>query len=317
MILPVRHWLEYAGLAVGVRVAAVLPFASLRPLGRWVGALAWLADSRGRRVSLANIEAAFPGRFDASHRIVIGRTSYQTFARTMLELAWAPNIEPGMLPRVVEFTGVEDSPCNTDPNQPAIYATMHYGNFEWVALTGRYAIAAMPIVAQEFKNPRIGPLFDRLRGSTGHPILPRSRVMLKLLRHLREGGKFGFLADLSLDPRLGGVCIRQFGGLKASVTPMHAALVLKTGAAIVPLECHPLPDGRHRLAFHPQMDFSKGTPPEEIAQRTWDALEPAIRERPEYWLWAYKHWRFKPSSGDASRYPYYSNTAKRFDKIAS
>ena len=41
----------------------------------------------------------------------------------------------------------------------------------------------------------------------------------------------------------------------------------------------------------------------------------AIHAHPECWLWPYKHWRFKPSQEDSSRYPFYANTAKRFDKL--
>ncbi len=315
MIVGVRHWLEYVGLALGFRATAALPLGMLRPLAHVLGAVAWSVDGRGRSVSLANLEAAFPGRYSLTEKRRVGRSSYQTFARTMLELAWAPNLNEEILGRLVEAVGLEGSPCHSDPQRAAIYSTFHYSNFEWLSLAGRFTISRMPIVAQEFKNPRLGPLFDDLRSRTGHPLFPRSRVMLKLLRHLREGGKFGFLVDLSLDPRQGSVCIEQFGGLKTSVTQMHAALALKTGAAIVPLICRPLPDGRYRIVYHPQMDVPAGTPPREIAQMTWDAVEPVLRENPEHWLWAYKHWRFKPSNGDTSRYPFYSNTTDRFDRI--
>ena len=36
--------------------------------------------------------------------------------------------------------------------------------------------------------------------------------------------------------------------------------------------------------------------------------------RPELWLWAYKHWRYRPA--DAKRpYPFYSNVSKKFEKL--
>ncbi len=45
----------------------------------------------------------------------------------------------------------------------------------------------------------------------------------------------------------------------------------------------------------------------------WDVLEPYVRNHPEYWLWSYKHWRFKPKD-NGERYPFYANEATRFDK---
>lgn len=313
--ISLRHRLEFLGLRQGCKFVAGLPFGFIRPLANLAGAMGWTFDSRGKNVALANLESAFGATYSHERRIQIGRSSYQSFARTMLELAWAPNLNRKVIEKWVDFEGINDSPCNTDPSRPAIYATMHYSNFEWVGLAGAYGICQMPLVAQQFKNPLIGPIFDRLRSSTGHPIIPRERAMLRMLKNLRDGGKFGFLADLSLDPKLGSTVITQFGGLKTSITQMHAALALKTGASIVPLECRPLADGRYRIVWHPEIAFTQDTPVQDITQRTWDVLETVIREHPEYWLWPYKHWRFKPSQGDTSRYPFYANPAKRFDQL--
>ncbi len=315
MTSSVRHRLEYLGLRLGCKFIAGLPFGFVRPLANLAGAMGWAFDKRGKTVALANLESAFGMSYSPRQRAQIGRASYQSFARTMLELAWAPNLNREVIEKWVDFEGIADSPCNTDPSRPAIYATMHYSNFEWVGLAGAYGICQMPLVAQQFKNPLIGPIFDKLRSSTGHPIIPRERAMLRMLKNLRDGGKFGFLADLSLDPKLGSTVITQFGGLKTSITQMHAALAVKTGASIVPLECRPIAGGRYRIVWHPEIPFTPETPVQEITQRTWDVLETVIRDHPEHWLWPYKHWRFKPSTGDTSRYPFYANPAKRFDQL--
>jgi len=69
------------------------------------------------------------------------------------------------------------------------------------------------------------------------------------------------------------------------------------------------------MVYHPPMAFPPDTKPVDIVQRCWDILEPSIREQPECWLWSYKHWRFRPSGDTSGRYPFYSNEAKRFDKL--
>jgi lauroyl/myristoyl acyltransferase len=313
--ISLRHRAEFFGLSLGCRFAATMPFGMLRHLAALAGSMGWTFDRRGRSVALANLDAAFGDTLSQTRKHEIGRASYQSFARTMLELAWAPNLTREKIEELVDFEGIGDSACNSDPERPAIYATMHYSNFEWVGLAGAYGICQMPLVAQQFKNPLLGPIFDKLRSSTGHPIIPRERAMLRMMKNLRAGGKFGFLADLSLDPKLGSTVIFQFGGLKTSITQMHAALALKTGASIVPLECRPIPGGRYKIVWHPEIPFDSRTSVQELTQRTWDVLEGVIREHPEYWLWPYKHWRFKPSAGDSRRYPFYSNPAKRFDRL--
>ncbi len=107
--------------------------------------------------------------------------------------------------------------------------------------------------------------------------------------------------------------IETFGGLKLCATQMHAALAMRR-ALIMPVECHPMPDGRVRMHIHPPLEYPK---------RHRRRGDPALLECPRALhscraaslALAYKHWRFKPSEGDTSRYPFYSNTAKRFDKL--
>jgi len=312
-----RERLEFAGLTAGARLVASLPFPLLRPLATLLGSAVYGLDPRGRRVALANIEAAFPGKYSPQEKRRIARASYGTFARTMFELFWAPNITEAFLNRQVVFEGFDVDTCRRDPAKAAIYACFHFGNFEWLGLAGAHTIAPGPVIGQRFKNPLLGPVFDRLRASTGNNVIPQERAMIRMLKFLKGGGKFGMLCDLNLDPREGSVVIECFGGLLTSVTQAHAALAQRTGAAIVPVECRPLPDGRYRIIHHAPIKCPPDADAREIVQHCWDALEPAIHAHPECWLWSYKHWRYKPSDDSGGRYPFYSNRTKRFDSLAS
>jgi lauroyl/myristoyl acyltransferase len=311
---PLRDWLEYIGLTAAAWLVARLPFRSLRPLANVVGFLAYYLDPHGRRTALANIEAAFPARFSPSRRRSIARSSYRTFARTMLELLWAPNIDAAFVRDHIVFEGWEHDSCRLDPTKPAIYCCIHCSNFEWIALLGPFSITHGPVIAQKFQNPRIGPIFDRLRSSTGNTAIPQERAMLRMLKHLKAGGKFGLLIDLNLDPAEGSTAITAFGGLLTSVTRTHVSLAQRTGASIVPIECLPLPDGRYRIIHHPPIPCPPEADPTPLVQQCWDALEPTIHAHPECWLWSYKHWRYKPRT-HAERYPAYANPADRFDRL--
>lgn len=310
-----RQRLEAAGLDGLVRLIGLLPYGALRRLANFLGALVYQFDARGRRVALANLDAAFGETFSPERKKEIARGSYQTFARTMLELFWSPRFTKEFADRMVICEGLENFECHRDAKAAVIYPCLHFSNFEWLGQYCAYAITPGPIITQRFKNPLIGPIFSRLRASSGHEILPQERAMIRMFKHLQNGGKFGVLSDLNLDPDEGSVAIETFGGLKVSITQIHAALALRTGALIVPCECRPLPDGRYRMVYHAPLSFPPGTKPADIVQRCWDVLEPSIREQPECWLWSYKHWRFKPAGDSSDRYPFYANEAKRFDKL--
>lgn len=306
-----RQKLEYFGLSLAARTIERLPFSWLRPFANLLGALVCLCDPRGRKVAEANLTTAF-GEMDPRRRAQIVRQSYQGFARTMLELMWAPNLTRETLDRHATVEGLDPDPAAS--SQPTIYLCLHASNFEWLSLALSYHIGPGIVVTQNFKNPLLGRMFDRFRSSTGHTIIPQERAMLRMLKHLKGGGYFNLVVDLNLDPRESSVIIDQFDGLMACVTQMHAALALRTKARIVPAECIAQPDGSYRLIYHPALVISPEDSPADIAQQCWDMLEPGIRQRPEDWLWSYKHWRFKPDNASGGRYPFYANIAKRFDK---
>lgn len=313
---PLRDWLEYAGLTAAAWLVRQLDFRTLRPLADFIGSVVYRCDPRGRRTALQNIESAFPGKFSPTHKRWIARGSYQTFARTMLELFWAPNMTEEFVRKHVVFEGWERDICRANPEKSAIYCCMHFSNFEWLSLVGAYSITRGPVIAQNFRNKFLGPIFNNLRASTGNTVIPQERAMIKMLKHLKSGGKFGMLIDLNIDPREGAVPIKTFGGLISSVTPAHVALAQRTGAAIVPIECRPLPEGRYRVIHHSPIECPPEADPSPLVQKCWDALEPGIFAHPECWLWPYKHWRYKPRDNN-SRYPAYANCSTRFDKLLS
>jgi lauroyl/myristoyl acyltransferase len=311
---PLRDWLEYAGLTAAAWLVRQLDFSTLRPLADFIGSIVYWCDPRGRRTALQNIESAFPGKFSPTRKRWMARGSYRTFARTMLELFWAPNMTEEFVREHVVFEGWERDTCRANPEKSAIYCCMHFSNFEWLSLVGAYSITRGPVIAQNFRNKFLGPIFNQLRASTGNTVIPQERAMIKMLKHLKSGGKFGMLVDLNIDPREGSVPIKTFGGLVASVTPAHVALAQRTGAAIVPVECRPLPDGRYRVIHHTPIECPPDANPAPLVQQCWDALEPGILVHPECWLWPYKHWRYKPRENNA-RYPAYANFSTRFDML--
>lgn len=310
----VRFRLEFWGLRVFGSLVRFLPLAWLPPIARAAGRVVFALDRHGSAVALANLEAAFGSSLTPARRKVVARMSYQNFARTMLELFWSPNLTAETAARIARFEDRGGSLNRTD-GRPIICVCLHFSNFEWLSQFTCFHASRAMVVTQSFKNPLIGPVFDRLRRSTGHEVIPQERAMLRMLKHLKRGGRFHVVIDLNLDPREPGVVIDQFGGLKSCVTQIHAVLAEKTGAVIVPAECRLRPDGSYHMILHEALEDRPGTAAREIVQHCWNVLEPALREQPECWLWSYKHWRFRPEDAPAGRYPFYANTARRFDKL--
>lgn len=311
MLRRARYRIEYAGLWLVAHAVPLLPFGAVRRLAVVLGVLFFVLDRHGRAVSLANLDVAFGAARTRAEKIRIARGSYRQFARTMLELFWARNLTAGNYTRYMRMEGWEQARRLNREYNGGIFVCLHFGNFEWLSIAGAFEGLPGCIVTQEFKNPLLGPVFDRLRAISGHRIIQRERAMLTTYKHLKNGGNIGVLIDLNVPPRQPSVIIDSFG-LKCSVTQLHAMLQKRTGYPVIPIESVPLADGTYRTIAHDPIHFPADATEAEIAQACWDFFEPHVRGQPEAWLWTYKHWRFRPQEG-ARGYPFYANPNPRFE----
>ena len=231
----------------------------------------------------------------------------------MIDLFWSPRLMATNFRQLIDVDGWDEFARTVGPTGPCIIAACHYGNFEWFSLAGGYAGVPATIISQEFKNPRLDPIFNRLRQQSGHQMVPREGAIVRLYKALRRGGTVAILVDLALHPRQPTVAIDCFG-LKMPVTFAHAWLHRRTGLPIVPIHQEPLPGGRCRIVIHPKLEIPPGATDQEIVQLCWDQFEPVVRENPSPWLWMYKYWRFRPKNATRP-YPFYARNVRRFDKL--
>ena len=277
-----RYHLEWLSLLLATRIVPLLSRKACAHLAHFLGTVASVLDRHGRKVALSNLEVALP-ELSERERQKIARESFQHFARTMLDLLWSPRLTRENISRYVEFENFEEIARSTGPERSFIMACYHYSNFEWLSIAGGYAGIIGTIIAQEFKNELLDPIFKSIRERPGHEFVPRARGIVRLYKALQAKRTTALLVDLTIPPRQGAVAIDCFG-LKTSVTSGAAWLHQRTGTPIIPAHCEPLPGGRYRVVFHPHIESTPEMTHQQIAQACWDCFEPYLRKHPAPWL---------------------------------
>jgi KDO2-lipid IV(A) lauroyltransferase len=311
----IRHRLEYAGVRLLARLVPKLSRAAAVRLSQWLGDLAFKVDRRGRAVALANLECAFGSAMSPARRRHVARLSYRTFARTMLDLFWSSRINEGNWRDYIQLENVEPFAQAVSDGRGALFLLSHHGDFEWAHLSVSLAGYGGIGVQETFKNPLLTRLFSELRGRGGTIVVEQDRSVLRFYKHLKRGGTAGVLIDLTLRPSQMAAVVESFG-MKMCVSSMHAELHRRLGVPLFVIENIPLADGRCRVTVHGPFEYPPEMGAAEITQACWDRFEEFIRERPEYWMWAYKHWRFRPESAERP-YPFYANRSSAFEKLLS
>ena len=289
-------------------------------LGWVLGDLAFRLDARGRTVALANLECVFGERYTPAQRRGIARASYQNFVRTMLDLFWAQRLTAETWRTWIHLDGFELVRGRLkDEQRGTIFLGVHQGNWEWTSLLCGWLGFGNVVVVETFKNPRLTAIFRTLREHSGQTIIAQENSLLRMLKIVKRGGATGMLVDLNLRPTQAATIVKAFAapgapGLLMCVPLLHAVLAERTRALLIPIITEPRADGTVRIVAHPAVEAPAGASVPEIAQWCWDIFEPFVRARPDLYLWAYKHFRYKPE--DAVRaYPAYAHESGAFEKL--
>jgi Kdo2-lipid IVA lauroyltransferase/acyltransferase len=310
----IRHFFETAMCRLLTWWIPHLTRRSCVHFANGIGTVAFMLDRRGRDVAMANIECALGPSLTVEERREIVHASYRNFARTMVDLFWAPALVRPENRHFLRTTGWEHLRDRLDrEKRGAVLLTLHYGHWEWASLAAPWDRMPSLAVAEQLKNPGVESIFKRLREITGQTIIPQERSMLRMLREVKRGGTVAFLADLTVAPDQASTVIRTFG-LEMCVSVLHGIFALRGNALVVPAVCIPQPNGGALLQAFEPIEIPADATLTTVAQLCWDCYEPIIRATPGLWLWSYKHFRYKPH-GTAVPYPFYANEWDAFDKL--
>lgn len=280
-----------------------------------VGAIAYLVDYRGRAAAHENLRAAFAKEHISAEQVRrIALASYQTFARTFLDLFWATSLTRESYEQWLNITFTDPADEAEARERGALWITPHFGNFEMMSLAMGWRGFKITVIAQDFKNPELTVIFTRLRQLSGHRIIPQEGALLRLMKELRRQGHAALLVDLNIRPNKTAAALNCFG-LKTCVTTLHTNLASRLKLPVIIGISIPLADGSYRIKFLKKKEATDFNNLEDMAQSVWDACEAEIRAMPEAWLWMYKHWRYLPGSGPDPRYPDYANTNRAFQNM--
>jgi lauroyl/myristoyl acyltransferase len=260
-----------------------------------------------------NLRAAMGDQYDFAERRRIARKSYSVFARTMCDLLGARRLTPENYRRYLKIENIEELARLRARGESFVLLCAHQGNFEWASLACGFAGYPAMVVAESLKNKRLGRFFQENRQVAGHQIISQQGSMVRLLKRVKRGGVTGMLVDLNLRPHEAATVIEGFG-LKMCVTFLHAMLALRGPARLVPVEGRSLPDGTCHVRIHVPLEIPVGATYTQVAQLCWDFFEARIRARPEEWLWAYRHWRYKPQQATRP-YPAYAQPDATFEEL--
>ncbi|MDA8365323.1 MAG: lysophospholipid acyltransferase family protein [Gammaproteobacteria bacterium] len=285
-----RYWPSWAAVAL-LRTFSMLPLPLLWVLGALLGEVASRVPSRARHTADVNLALCFPDLDDAARRR-LRRATFRAFMQAILSIGVGIWASRDRLRRLVRFRDrfIYDSALAA--GQHVILLAPHFVVLE---IAGLRLSQERPMVSM-YKSPK-NPVFDRVmrrgRSRFGGVMIERSSDLLPLVRLLREGRPFYYLPDQ--DPGGAPSVFAPFFGVPTATLTAPSRIARLARAAVIPCYTRLLPFGRgYEVIMKPPLPNFPSADPVADATCLNAAIEQAVREMPEQYLWTYKRFKSRP-----------------------
>ena len=288
-----RALAEYIPVRILAGALGLLPRKAALACGRGAGLAAWALDGGHRKVALANLEAAYGSALSPQERAELTRKVFAHFGMVGAECLLMAKRRPSDLDRLVEFEGVEHLRKAFLKGKGVFVFSGHFGNWEMVALMQGFLGYPMAMVTRPLDNPLLEELLARGRTQSGNEVIHKRSAARGMIRALRHGWCVAIVIDQ--DTRGTESVFVDFFGRPAATTPALARLALRGGTPVVPVFGIPLPDGRYRITYLPEVAIpSTGDREADVRALTQECtriIEEQVRRHPEMWLWIHRRWK--------------------------
>lgn len=301
---PVRAALEAAIFRVLLELARWLPRPLWIGLGAATGDLARVLDRRHTRIAHENLRLAYRDALAPAEADRIVRECWRHFGRITFDALAFPQLSERDAGSIVSFEGLEHVRAAYARGKGVLVFSGHYGHWELNAVMQGHLGLPLALVTRPLDNPRLERMLADLRTRSGNVVVHKRRAVREMVKALDRG--IGVAIVIDQDARESGIFV-PFFGRPASTTPTLAAIALRTGAAVVPSFSYPLPGGKWRVVYDPEVPVTATGDREadvrDLTAACTSILERRVRERPELWLWMHRRWKTQPSPEGASPNP--------------
>jgi KDO2-lipid IV(A) lauroyltransferase len=282
-------------LEAGVAHILILKLAySPRPVADWIGArcanLLDLAIPRLRRIADQNLRLAYP-ETDTAWRTQTIDGVFASIGRLLVAFARLPRITRANVAEWIRYEGFEHYQRAKERGNGVLFATAHLGNWELSAYAHALLTEPMNVVVRPLDNPAIDAIVERRRALSGNILLSKRDFARSIFHALRRNEPVGILVDQNSSADNGAFV--PFFGTLACANLTFAKLAARSGAAVIPgFAVWNHQDRRYILRFYPEVEITGDAI--EDTRRIQNAIETAVRETPDQWLWIHRRWKTRP-----------------------
>ena len=270
-----------------------IPEAILQPIMNFLAWLAYIFDKKHKKIIKTNLDFAYGDSMSEKEKEHIIKKCYKNLIYYLADFIKNQSITKEELAKKITFKNEDILKEALKNGEKVILITAHYGNWELVALSMGAFFGNITGVGRALESKYLNTILMKNREQFNIQMLEKNGAMKGMIKALRKGRILGLLVDQNTADKEGVVV--NFFKKKARQSHSTAILSRKFGAVIIPVFITSDDYKNYKITFYDKIEPVKSDDVNkdilELTQKQSDAMEKAIRKKPDEWFWFHKKWK--------------------------
>ena len=243
---------------------------------------------RSRNLMNSNILKAFPD-LNKNQIKIISKKMWSNYGKILAEYVFIKDFRDGKFNNKIKVNGQEILERIRKNNEPVIFVSGHFNNFELMALHIEKSGINLAAIYRPLNNKFINFIMEKIRKKyiCKNQIKKGISGTRKLLFFFRKKNSIA----LMIDQRVSEGIKSNFFNQKCFTTTIPAQFVKKFKCKVVPIYIQRSEDTNFQLTIDEPLEFSNDETIQSITLSLNSVLEKLILKNPEQWIWSHNRWK--------------------------
>jgi len=243
---------------------------------------------RSKELIKSNLLKALPGLSrNEIHKII--NDMWCNYGRILAEYLFIKQLRSSKLENNIQVKGQEILDEIKKNNEPVIFISGHFSNFELMAMHIEKSGINLAAVYRPLNNKFLNFLMEKIR--IKHICNNQIKKGISGTRQLLSFFKKKSSIALMIDQRVSQGIKSNFFGQEAFTTTIPAQFVKKFKCKVVPIYIERIKDVNFRITIHKPLKYSNNESIESITLDLNFILEKMILKNPSQWIWSHNRWK--------------------------
>ena len=219
----------------------------------------------------------------------ISKKMWNNYGRILAEYVFIKDFRSNKFKSNIEIKGQEILDIIKKENEPVIFISGHFNNFELMAMEIEKSGIDLAVIYRPLNNKFLNLIMERIRKK----YICKNQIKKGIAgtKQLLSSFKKKTSLALMIDQRVSEGIKSNFFSHEAFTTTIPAQFVKKFKCKVVPIYIERVKGTNFRLTIHNPLEYSNNQSIESITQDLNHLLEGFVLKNPSQWIWSHNRWK--------------------------